>query len=51
MKATLRVVLTQTVTSNRRVVGGPGSSRHTGPESNCHIHGQRRMRRSGWPIP
>ena len=31
------VVLTQTVTSNRRVVGGPDSSRHTGPESNCHI--------------
>ncbi|MCU1520486.1 MAG: hypothetical protein JWN19_871 [Arthrobacter sp.] len=30
-------VLTQTVTSNERVVGGPGSSRHTGPASNCHI--------------
>lgn len=30
------MVLTQTVISNRRVVGGPDSSRHTGPESNCH---------------
>ena len=38
MKTTLGVVLDQTVTTNRRVVGGPGSGRHSVPESNCHIH-------------